>query len=194
MHPFLINTQIWGLPLVVPTYPLLAVAGMIATGGVFGLLLKGFREKPFEHILFLGIILLSGVLGARLGGFLTGFATGFFDSMSWYGVLTTSGSTISAGVVTGGAALLIYARFDRQNLLTWQSVDALAAAFPFGHALGRIGCFLGGCCYGRVCDSCGLTITYPTDWLIPRGLGVELAHGPRIASPLIAMLQHLKQR
>lgn len=30
-----------------------------------------------------------------------------------------------------------------------QALDVLFAVLPFSHFLGRIGCFLGGCCYGR---------------------------------------------
>ena len=30
--------------------------------------------------------------------------------------------------------------------------DAVAVAIPLFHAFGRVGCFLGGCCYGVACD------------------------------------------
>lgn len=30
--------------------------------------------------------------------------------------------------------------------------DLAALAFPIGYALGRVGCFLNGCCYGGACD------------------------------------------
>ena len=34
----------------------------------------------------------------------------------------------------------------------WPMADAVAPALAVGITLGRIGCFLGGCCYGSVCD------------------------------------------
>jgi len=186
MHPFLINTRILGLPLILPSYAVMAVAGMVAVGIIYGWLVDGFGRMAFEHILFLGIVLLSGAVGARMGGLIIGLAAGGYGGAPWYEVAQSSGSSISFGVVIGGAALMVYARVDPHRIISWQAADALAAAFPFGHALGRIGCFLAGCCYGRVCESCRVTITYPEEWLIPRALGVEMVRGPRMASPLIA--------
>ena len=30
--------------------------------------------------------------------------------------------------------------------------DAFALAIPLGHIIGRLGCLLGGCCYGTICN------------------------------------------
>ena len=38
--------------------------------------------------------------------------------------------------------------------------DLLAAVLPLGHFFGRIGCFLNGCCHGRVSHS-ALAVTFP---------------------------------
>lgn len=35
------------------------------------------------------------------------------------------------------------------HLPLWTILDALAPAAPLGHAIGRVGCFLNGCCYGK---------------------------------------------
>src|SRR5688500_16366444 len=41
-------------------------------------------------------------------------------------------------------------------------VDVALPALPVGHALGRVGCFLGGCCYGRPWDGpWAVTYTHP---------------------------------
>ena len=41
-------------------------------------------------------------------------------------------------------------------------LDLLAFAGPIVHSFGRIGCFLAGCCHGKVCDSpLGVTFTDP---------------------------------
>lgn len=41
-------------------------------------------------------------------------------------------------------------------------LDVLAFAGPIVHSFGRIGCFLAGCCHGKVCDShLGVTFTHP---------------------------------
>ena len=37
----------------------------------------------------------------------------------------------------------------RQGLPVWGVADSLAPSIALGTALGRVGCFLNGCCYGR---------------------------------------------
>jgi phosphatidylglycerol---prolipoprotein diacylglyceryl transferase len=38
----------------------------------------------------------------------------------------------------------------------WPTADVIAPYIPLGHAIGRIGCFFAGCCYGRPSASCGI--------------------------------------
>lgn len=57
-------------------------------------------------------------------------------------------------VFYGGLALalpvgVLLAR--RYRLPLWPTFDAFAPALALAHGLGRLGCFLGGCCYGAVC-------------------------------------------
>lgn len=37
----------------------------------------------------------------------------------------------------------------RAGLPRWPTIDIAVACFPLGQAVGRVGCFLNGCCYGR---------------------------------------------
>lgn len=60
------------------------------------------------------------------------------------------------GLVFLGGALLValtiwlYLRVKRQPVLRW--ADVLVPALPLGQAVGRLGCFAAGCCYGRECE------------------------------------------
>ncbi len=56
------------------------------------------------------------------------------------------------------AAIALFSRAKKVPLL--RVLDLCAAVVPLGHAFGRVGCFLNGCCYGRACDS-ALSVTYP---------------------------------
>jgi phosphatidylglycerol:prolipoprotein diacylglycerol transferase len=40
----------------------------------------------------------------------------------------------------------------RKGIPVLPAADAILARLPFGFALGKAGCFLAGCCYGRRCD------------------------------------------
>jgi phosphatidylglycerol:prolipoprotein diacylglycerol transferase len=69
------------------------------------------------------------------------------------------------------AALVVIYLSGRLLALPWRAyLDVLAVGFPLGHALGRVGCFLGGCCYGRPTSlPWAVTYTHPSTQG-PRGI------------------------
>jgi phosphatidylglycerol:prolipoprotein diacylglycerol transferase len=47
-------------------------------------------------------------------------------------------------------------------------LDVLAFAGPVVHSFGRVGCFLAGCCHGKVCNNAlGVTFTHPDTLAVP---------------------------
>lgn len=66
-----------------------------------------------------------------------------------------------------------YAR--RAKFSFWLGADCFAPAIALGHAFGRIGCFLAGCCYGKAAPAwAGVKFTHP-HCLVPQQLqGVPL--------------------
>jgi phosphatidylglycerol:prolipoprotein diacylglycerol transferase len=72
----------------------------------------------------------------------------------------------SGGVFQGGLAFgIVFALwfFRKRRLPTWKIADIVGPALALGHGFGRIGCFLAGCCYGRVCEV-PLGVTYRSDY------------------------------
>jgi phosphatidylglycerol---prolipoprotein diacylglyceryl transferase len=59
------------------------------------------------------------------------------------------GLVFYGGAITGIAVGALYAR--RRRLPFAPLGDLIAPALAIGHALGRLGCFLAGCCYGKAC-------------------------------------------
>lgn len=50
-------------------------------------------------------------------------------------------------------------------------LDVLAYVGPIVHSLGRVGCFLAGCCHGLVCDSpIGVVFNHPDSLAEPKGV------------------------
>ena len=94
-------------------------------------------------------IMLAGMVGAR-----TVYVTTYWDEfahqpfseifMIQHGGLVYYGSLIGAAL-----AFMIYVRWKK--LSGWKIADILAPSIALGNAIGRIGCLLNGCCYGRVC-------------------------------------------
>jgi phosphatidylglycerol:prolipoprotein diacylglycerol transferase len=61
----------------------------------------------------------------------------------------------AAGVWQGGLvlAILVAILYVRHNKLPFlETFDAFAPGVALGHAIGRIGCFAAGCCWGNRCD------------------------------------------
>jgi phosphatidylglycerol:prolipoprotein diacylglycerol transferase len=61
-----------------------------------------------------------------------------------------SGLVYYGGLIGASLATIIYAR--RAKLVLWRLADVMAPSIPLGHAFGRVGCFMTGCCYGRPTD------------------------------------------
>jgi phosphatidylglycerol---prolipoprotein diacylglyceryl transferase len=58
-----------------------------------------------------------------------------------------SGGDFYGGVVGAILTVVIYTYIYRMPLLP--VLDTFSAALPIGHAIGRLGCFAAGCCYGK---------------------------------------------
>ena len=71
--------------------------------------------------------------------------------------LIAGGFVFYGGLIGGALGLLLYTRIFKVKLLN--IVDVYATVIPLGHACGRVGCFLGGCCYGMEYDD-PLSYTY----------------------------------
>jgi phosphatidylglycerol:prolipoprotein diacylglycerol transferase len=64
--------------------------------------------------------------------------------------LAQGGLVVYGSVFGGILAILIYTWRRRAPVLA--TLDLVAPSFMLGLALGRIGCFLNGCCFGAVCE------------------------------------------
>lgn len=83
----------------------------------------------------------------------------------YVGALTRMGLNLlqAGGVFYGGffaAVAVAFWYFRRYQLPTWKVADVAAPAVAIGHAIGRLGCFAAGCCYGIATDlPWGVTFT-----------------------------------
>ncbi len=88
--------------------------------------------------------------------------------------MVQSGGTFFGGVI--GAILLAagYTWYAKMPILPL--LDTYAAALPLGHAIGRLGCFMAGCCYGKpTWLPWGIKFTNPiAEQLVGTPIGVAL--------------------
>jgi phosphatidylglycerol:prolipoprotein diacylglycerol transferase len=71
----------------------------------------------------------------------------------WEGGLVFYGGVLFAVPVAAW-----YAR--RRGLNLWQTADIWAPSAAIGHAVGRLGCFCAGCCYGRPAEGLPWAVTF----------------------------------
>jgi phosphatidylglycerol:prolipoprotein diacylglycerol transferase len=185
MHPYIFNFTLGRIPISLSSYSLCALVGIGLSGLVYCLCEPEIRTKPAAHIIFLGTVMTTGFIGARAAQFAIDLILSRGSGASVLEVLEGAGATVTGGIAASTVAVVFFAAIDPLGVVTWRSLDSLAAAFPFGHMAGRIGCLLAGCCYGKVSTSFPIVVTYPKDWIIASRSSEPIPFGPRIASPLL---------
>ncbi len=107
-----------------------------------------FPPHPNDVYDLVFLTVFGGFLGARLFYIFqnrAGYAQNPWQMFAFW----EGGIIFYGGVVGSLTALFIFARWKGQSLL--KILDFLLPFVALTHAFGRIGCFLNGCCYGRVC-------------------------------------------
>ncbi len=135
----------------IPTYGVLVALGFLAGLGT-ALRLARRAGLPAEKITNLAVYCaMAGILGAKLFMFL--FDLG--DYIRNPGQIFTLDTLQAAGVFHGGfiaAFLLAVFYMRRQALPVFRTMDVFAPGIAIGQAIGRLGCFAAGCCWGKECS------------------------------------------
>jgi phosphatidylglycerol:prolipoprotein diacylglycerol transferase len=93
--------------------------------------------------------LISALAGAIAAGFSGAYLLSVLvlsSQLGWIGAIEHPGIVFYGALLSGGLGLCVCARAF--ELPVAASLDACLPGLPVAHALGRVGCFLGGCCYG----------------------------------------------
>jgi phosphatidylglycerol:prolipoprotein diacylglycerol transferase len=172
MHPVIFQFGSFKLP----AYGLLVACGYLA--GILYLFRKagpaGFSKDDLSDLVFYTV--LSGMLGAKLFYAVTYWDALGPDLLSRALFLLRSfqyGFVFYGGLLAGGTAFFLTAR--RKKLDALKAADLAAPALALGHAFGRVGCFLAGCCHGGAAGGpLAVTFTNPASEVSPLCLGVPL--------------------
>ena len=132
------------------TFPVCVVLGVLSMLLLTSWNLKRTGNRIEEENFIFPKIVASGVIG-----FLT---SGLFDSivkLPIYGGFQITGITFYGGFLGAVISLLVLLVITRnktaRTVKEW--FDLLTLPFICFHIFGRIGCFLGGCCYGKITNS-----------------------------------------
>lgn len=106
---------------------------------------QGFNPDTIFNLLFLSVI--SGVLGARI----------FYvaENLKYYSnnllemfMLQRGGLSWFGGLILGLFSSIVYLKSKRLDI--YKTIDLVVPFIALAQAIGRIGCLLNGCCYGKV--------------------------------------------
>jgi phosphatidylglycerol:prolipoprotein diacylglycerol transferase len=144
-----------------PTYGVLVALGVLV--GLWISVRNAARQgiKPESAWDFGIAVVLAGILGSKILYILVDWRMYAEHPREIFSLSTLQ----AGGVFSGGllAAFLVAWWFLRKHHMpALATCDAFAPGLAMGHAIGRIGCFAAGCCYGKPTDHFwGVTFTNP---------------------------------
>lgn len=127
----------------IPVFPLMVLLALFAT------LVLYIKSPIYPKIFLLDLakkafpVLIGAAIGVRLMSALS--LVSLSDKPFWYNLLF-GGAVFYGGIIGGCVALAIVCVIKKQPFLEY--TDVFVSLLPLGHAIGRLGCYLNGCCYG----------------------------------------------
>jgi phosphatidylglycerol:prolipoprotein diacylglycerol transferase len=130
--------------LVLYAYPLLMGLGWGVAYQVFFSLTENTLTRKHAQFLYWGIFVAAWI-GAKLLFTLTSLNL-LLEPTFWIG----GGFVFYGGLLFGLGFIVLFHFFIKKlsPIVLW----AIAVATTYGHAIGRVGCLLAGCCYGKETD------------------------------------------
>lgn len=181
MHPVL--TRIFGIPIY--SYGLfLALAFLVCI--ILILRRSIFIGIAPHHILDLCLYaIISGILGARILYVILNWDYYIMHPVEIF-LLNKGGLVFYGGFIAALITAILVVK--RRKLPIWGIADIVILYLPLGQAIGRIGCFLNGCCYGKPTTSI-LGVQFPEYSFAASQFGIEhLVHPTQIYSSLADVL------
>jgi phosphatidylglycerol:prolipoprotein diacylglycerol transferase len=135
-------------PLVIPTYYLLiSLASLL---GVMWFLKRtpGSEEALAINTAFIGLI--AGFAGARLFHVVYEEPMYYARDVRHVFEFWKGGFVYYGGLIVGMSVAVSYLKKRALSVSPW--LDRASLPLGLAYAVGRIGCFFNGCCYGRICE------------------------------------------
>ena len=138
-------------------FPVFLTFGLLLCIVVF--LIRRIYDKT-QYRSYLGIFIWMLPL-SLLGGKIVSVGSLLLQRKGNFIECVTQSGNVFYGCLLGGAFSLFV--FSKHYYFFWLDIfDICASLLPLGQAIGRIGCFLNGCCYGKQYDGFG-AIQFPIE-------------------------------
>ena len=170
MHPVLLTFHFGSTEVVIGSYSTFYVLAWVVALAL-GTVIASRRGLPWRRTLPLYLAaLVIGIVGARLFDVATNWGA-YADDPSLAYSLEFGGFSLYGGLILAIAAGAVLARSFRLPL--WRLADGAVPAMTAAIVLMRTGCFLQGCCFGKV-TSVPWGVTFPVGspaWSYQLGTG-----------------------
>jgi phosphatidylglycerol:prolipoprotein diacylglycerol transferase len=169
MHPILFEVGGW---------PVYSYGVLLAAAYLAGLQMAVVRARRRgingARVMDLGIyLIIAALVGAKLMLVVVDFDY-FWRQPRELLSLIRAGGVFYGGLLAALAAAIVLVR--RYQFRIWTTADLFAPGIALGHVIGRFGCLLAGCCYGKPTDvPWAVTFTNPV---------AELNVGTPLGTPL----------
>lgn len=148
------------------TYGLMLVLAFFACAYLSSIQARQEGADPEVIFNLCFVVFISGIIGSRVFYVVSNFSF-YFENPLEIIMLQHGGMAWFGGVIFGAAAAAIFIKKNKLGLL--KTLDLLVPFVALAQAIGRIGCFLNGCCYGRPSES-GIYFKVLDQTLIPTQL------------------------
>ncbi len=151
-------------------YGLMLALGVVSAITMFYLRGRRYGIDPdmLFNAAFIGIV--AGLIGAKLMYWLTDIKAIVENPKILLSL--GDGFVVYGGLITGILAPWIYvSKMKKQTFL--DKLDLAMPSICLGQAFGRVGCFLGGCCYGAAApEGAWYAVHFPAGCSAPEGIGL----------------------
>ena len=142
MHPVLFNIGDW---------PVYSYGVLLAAAYLAGLQLAVVRARnaglDSAKVMDFGIyLIIAALVGAKLMLVVVDFSY-YRANPKEILSLARAGGVFYGGLIAALVVGLLLVK--RYKLPVWKTADLIAPGIALGHVIGRVGCLLAGCCYGR---------------------------------------------
>ena len=153
MHPYI---NLFGKPF--STYGVAAFIGMLAAVLYSFIMHKAYKEKKdfFSRFLFVLYCAIFGGIGAAFVFQLTVIKGNLeairylFSDFQKCKELFSFGLVFYGGMLGMFVGFMVYSQYFKEDTRGWLRTSV--AGIPLFHMFGRIGCSIGGCCFGKVVE------------------------------------------
>lgn len=146
---------------VIPSYGLCIAAAALLAGFLMIRRVRGSRIKAEDILIVMAVTVGCALAGAKILYLLVTYSIPeLIEALrrGEYEILTGSGLVFYGGAIAGFAGCYLGCRIAGCRMAELE--DTAVPVLPLAHGIGRIGCFLAGCCYGMPYEG-PLAVHYP---------------------------------